>query len=139
MERPNYFRAAVCGLIATYIMSVAGQWGVSIGLPRMDPGKLMAFSFGQSPLWLGEAAHFANGLVLGMMYARWEDKIPGEHVWVKGVMVGVITTVGAMIVSGMVTPRPFIKPLVPMIASLFLHLIFGITLAYAYSREGEKA
>ncbi len=45
--------------------------------------------------------------------------------------------ISAQIISGMVTPLPFIKLLPVMFASLFLHLIFGVVLAYAYSREGE--
>ena len=135
MERPNYFRAAVCGLVATYVMSVAGHWEVSIGLPRMDPSKLMAFSFGKSPYWIGAVAHYVNGLILGMMYARWQEHIPGANRWMKGAAVGVVTMISAQIISGMVTPLPFIKPLPVMFASLFLHLIFGVVLAYAYSRE----
>ena len=66
--------------------------------------------------------------MLGMMYARGEDEIPGENDWIKGVMVGVITTVSAMIVSGMVTPRPFVRPLVAMIGSLSLYLVLVLRL-----------
>jgi hypothetical protein len=119
-------------------MSVAGHWEVSIGLPRLDPSKLMAFSFGKAPYWTGAVAHYVNGIILGMMYARWEHGIPGGNVWMKGIVVGVVTTIGAQVISGMVTPRGFIKPLPAITASLFLHLIFGIALAYAYSRVGER-
>lgn len=138
MGSPNYFRAAVCGLVATYMMSVAGHWEVSIGLPRLDPSKLMAFSFGKAPYWVGAVAHYVNGLILGLMYARWQEYIPGGNRWMKGVTVGVVTTIAAQVISGMVTPRGFIKPLPAIIASLFLHLVFGVALAYAYSKEGER-
>ena len=138
MERPNYFRAAVCGLVATYVMSIAGHWEVGIGLPRMDPSRLMAFSLGKAPYWVGGLTHYVNGLVLGLMYARWQEHIPGGNRWMKGVAVGFATAISAQIISGMVTPLPFIKPPPVIIASLFLHLIFGVVLAYAYSREGVR-
>jgi len=71
-----------------------------------------------------------------MMYARWKDEIPGENVWIKGVMVGVITTMSAMIVSGMVTPRSFVRPLVAMIGSLSLYLVLVLGLSkHTYGKE----
>jgi hypothetical protein len=138
MERPNYFRAAVCGLVATYVMSIAGHWEVGIGLPRMDPSKLMAFSLGKAPYWVGGLTHYVNGLILGMMYARWQEHIPGANRWMKGVTVGVVTMISAQIISGIITPFGFIKPLPMIIASILLHVIFGVVLAYAYSREGGQ-
>lgn len=134
---PNYLRGAICGLVATYIMSIAGHWEVGIGLPRMDPSKLMAFSLGKAPYWVGGLTHYVNGLILGMMYARWSGKIPGESVWMKGLVIGVGTMIAAQIISGFITPFGFIKPMPMIVASLLLHIIFGVVLAYAYSREGE--
>ncbi len=134
---PNYLRGAVCGLVATYIMSIAGHWEVGFGLPRMDPSRLMAFSLGKAPYWVGVLTHYVNGLILGMMYARWSGKIPGESVWMKGLVIGIGATIAAQVISGFITPIR-IKPMPMILASLILHIIFGVVLAYAYSREGEE-
>ncbi len=133
---PNYLRGAVCGLVATYIMSIAGHWEVGVGLPRMDPSNLMAFSLGKAPYWVGGLTHYVNGLILGMMYARWAGKIPGESVWMKGLVIGVAATIAAQVISAFITPIR-IKPMPMIVASLMLHIIFGVVLAYSYSREGE--
>ena len=51
-------------------------------------------------------------------------------------MVGVITTMSAMIVSGMVTPRSFVRPLVAMIGSLSLYLVLVLGLSkHTYGKE----
>lgn len=141
MERPNYWRATVSGLIATYMMSVCAYWLVAIRLPAADPAKLMAFSLGQTSYWMGLAAHYANGVILAMMYARWRDQVPGANPWMKGVWVGVITTVGAQFVGGLVGPQGFFwrrpNALPGLLTSLIAHLVFGLALAVAYAREEE--
>ena len=143
MQRPNYWRASVCGFVATYMMTVAAQWTRGIGLPPLDPSRLMAFSFGKSPYIFGLLAHMMNGVILGMMYARWEGRVPGNSVWMKGVWVGIGATLAAkIVVAPLVGPfgafwkGPNVGP--AFISSLIAHLVFGIVLAVAYSREGES-
>lgn len=142
MERPNYWRAAVSGFFATYVMTVAAQWAAGVGLARLDPSRLMAFSFNQSPYLFGLAAHFMNGVILGLMYARWERLVPGKNAWAKGLWVGVATTVAAQVVSGIVGPAGFFwnRPrfVAGLATSLLAHVVFGVFLAVGYSREGEK-
>ncbi|MBI3128440.1 MAG: hypothetical protein HYZ11_12615 [Candidatus Tectomicrobia bacterium] len=141
MERPNYWRATVSGLIATYIMSVCAYWLVAIHLPPSDPARLMAFSLGKTTYWMGLAAHYANGAILGLMYARWREWVPGENPWMKGVCVGVVTTVAAQVVGGLVGPLGFFwnRPAAirGLLTSLIAHLVFGLALAVAYAREEE--
>lgn len=141
MERPNYWRATVSGLIATYMMSVSAHWVTAIRLPAADPAKLMAFSLGGMSYWMGLAAHYANGVILGLMYARWRDQVPGGNPWMKGVWVGILTTVAAQFVSGLVGPQGFFwrrpNPLPGLLTSLIAHLVFGLALAVAYAREEE--
>jgi len=140
MERPHYWRAAVCGLVATYMMSVAAHWVAALGLPRGDPSRLMAYSM-KAPYLSGLAAHYMNGIILGMMYARWGRLVPGGNCWAKGVWVGILTTVAAQVVVGVVGPRGFFwnapAPAARLATSLFAHLVFGVALAVAYAREEE--
>ncbi|MDA0999228.1 MAG: hypothetical protein O2807_01755 [bacterium] len=142
MERPNYWRAAVCGFVATYVMTVAAQWAGGIGLPRLDPSRLMAFSFGKSPYVFGLFAHAMNGVVLGLMYAKWEKLIPGKNAWIKGIWIGIITTLAAKIIVGPLVgpPRPFwgSGPMLALVTSTIAHLAFGLALAVGYARDGER-
>ena len=70
-------------------MTVAAQWVRGIGLPPAEPSRLMAYSFGQSPYLFGLAAHFMNGIILGLMYARWRSMVPGHSAWMRGITVGI--------------------------------------------------
>lgn len=142
MERPDYWRAAIAGVIATYVMSVAAQWTTALGLPRADPSRLMAYSFGNAPYAVGLFAHGMNGLILALMYARWQRLVPGKTAWIKGIWVGLITAlVTQMLVGPLVGPSGFFwtkpNPVGQLLTSLIAHLAYGLVLAVGYSREGE--
>lgn len=141
MDRPNYRRAAVCGFIATYVMTVAAQWAGGIGLPQLDPSRLMAFTFGKSPYLFGLFAHAMNGIILGLMYAKWERLVPGKNMWVKGIWIGIITTLAAkFIVVPLVGPPGPILSVATMpglVTSTIAHLTFGLVLTVGYAKDGE--
>ena len=137
MDTPNYWRGCFSGIIATYVMTVAAQWVRGIGLPPADPSRLMAYSFGQAPYLIGLAAHFMNGIILGLVYARWRAVVPGHSVWMKGITDGIVSTLAAQLVVGpFVGPNGFFwqqpQPLAVLATSTIAHLVFGLVLVTAY-------
>lgn len=140
MGNPNYWRGTFSGIIATYLMTVSAYWVSSIGLPPTDPSRLMAYSFGQAPYLFGLAAHFMNGIILGLMYARWRSLIPGRSIRVKGIVIGVLMTLAAQLVVGpAVGPKDFFwqqaQPLATLATSTIAHLVFGLVLVTAYEAK----
>ena len=108
MDKPNYWRGCFSGIIATYLMTVSAYWVSSVGLPPTDPSRLMAYSFGQAPYLFGLLAHFMNGIILGLMYARWRNFVPGNSILVKGIVIGVLMTLAAQLFVGpAVGPKGF--------------------------------
>jgi hypothetical protein len=102
----------------------------------------MVYSFGGAPYAFGLFAHVMNGLILALMYARWQWLVPGRSPWAHGVAIGVATTLAAQLVVGpLVGPGGFPwtrpHPIPGLLTSLIAHLAFGLVLALGYSRLGE--
>ena len=141
MDKPNYWRGFFSGILATYLMTVsAAYWVSSIGLPPTDPGGLMAYSFGQAPYLFGLAAHLMNGIIIGLIYARWRKLVPGRSFWIKGIIIGVgMTLVAQLVVGPAVGPKGFFwqqsQPLGVLATSTIAHLVFGIALVIAYEEK----
>jgi uncharacterized membrane protein YagU involved in acid resistance len=137
MDKPNYWRGFFSGTIATYVMTVSAYWVSSIGLPPTDPSRLMAYSFGQAPYLFGLAAHFMNGIVIGLIYARWRSFVPGHSIWMKDIVIGVLMTLAAQLIVGpTVGPKGFFwqqaQPLGVLATSTIAHLVFGLSLVASY-------
>lgn len=141
-------RVMVAGLIATFVMTMIGMWNPALGLPKLDVGAIMTASMNGPPVngaepaysiaW-GQAVHFANGVILALIYAIWlHDRLPGGVI-VKGAIYGVITSIAAWLIvvpiataaagqpSGLFMVNAPDTP-IRLIASLIGHVAYGITL-----------
>ena len=143
MTGANFLRAVVAGFIGTYVMTMTGFWQAGIGLPKMDPAGLMAANMGQRYGW-GQAAHFLNGIILALIYARWVyGRLPGAPV-VRGILFGLVATIGAVVVvvplisASMETPVGIFFTKTPMPGAMLLgalvgHLGYGVALGLIYT------
>lgn len=143
MSQTNFLRAVVAGVIATYVMTMTGFWQAGIGLPKMDPAGMMAAQMGQGYGW-GQAAHFLNGIILALIYARWfYGRLPGARL-VKGAIYGVIATIAAVaVVVPLISaslPHPVgiffgntPMPGAMLFGALVGHLAYGVALGLTYT------
>ncbi len=148
MSRTNFLRAMVAGFIATYVMTMTGFWQAGIGLPKMDPAGMMAAQMGQGYGW-GQAAHFLNGIILALIYARWlYGLLPGAPL-LKGVLFGIMATIAAVVAvvplisASMPTPVGIFFSNTPMPGAMLLgaligHLAYGVALGLAYCPAEES-
>lgn len=138
----DWLQAIVVGLLATHVMNVTGFWQAGLGLMQMDVGAMLAANMGQGYVW-GQLAHYLNGIVLAVIYARWIMAIlPGGPV-AKGLAYGLLTTVAAGIIVAPLAAEAGIfftnapNPGLMVLSSLTAHLAYGLAVALAY-RPGER-
>ncbi len=146
MERTYSFtETVICGLIATFMMSMLSFLSSGIGLPVIDVGYMLTVIFNhiheQAPygiLW-GNAAYYIGGILLALIWvAFFDNKLPGNWL-VQGISYGVlISIVAAVIVSPAISLAAgesfgifYIDtwfPILNILAGLIMHLGYGITL-----------
>lgn len=143
----NFIRATVAGFLATFTFTMAGFWGVGIGLPKIDVGALMAASMGHAYGW-GQTAHFLNGIVLALIYAFWlYHWLPGPRL-VKGFVYGILTTIAAGLIVVPLASTAAQEPSgiffanapntgLMILAALIVHLVYGLTLGALYKPVPE--
>lgn len=141
----------VAGLVATFVMTMTGFWQAGLGLPPMDVGAMLAGSMnvgGDSEAYgivAGNLAHFANGVVLALIFVAFlQWRLPGGWM-LQGVIYAVVTTLAAALVvvplaagAGVFfsnTPMPG-----PMtVASTVIHVAYGLSLTLALEVGGVGA
>lgn len=144
-----FVKTALAGVIATFVMTLTGFWQSGLGLPAVDvAGMLMGSMNAAHPdadpygIVAGNVVHFANGVVLALVFVAFlYDRIPGNWV-VRGLVYGVLTTLAAAVVvvplaagAGIFfrnTPMPGAMTL----ASTVIHLAYGLTLGLALEVAG---
>ncbi|GBD39161.1 hypothetical protein HRbin37_01428 [bacterium HR37] len=137
MSRENFMRSVLAGFIATYVMTMTGFWQAGLGLPKIDVGAMLAANMGHTYAW-GQLAHFINGIILALIYAKWLYKVLPGHRVVKGIIYGIITTIAAgLVVVPLASPAGVFftrtpNPAIMIIGSLVIHLAYGFTLGVIY-------
>jgi hypothetical protein len=146
MERTfSFTETVICGLIATFMMSMLSFLSSGIGLPVIDVGYMLKVIFNhiheQDPysiLW-GNAAYYIGGILLALIWVAFLDnKLPGNWL-MQGIIYGVlISIVAAVIVSPAISMAGgesfgifYIDtwfPVLNIFAGLIMHLGYGITL-----------
>ena len=140
----QFLRAILSGFFATFVMTIAGYWQLGLGLPRVDAGGVLAQNARRSELW-GSYAHYMNGIILALGYARWlEPLLPGPAA-LKGLSYGVATSLLADgLVMPLIDPRvgPFFaktpRPARLRTASLLVHLAYGLALGVFYAERSAR-
>lgn len=141
----NFFRAAVAGFAATFVMEMVGFWQPGFKLARVDGAKMLADSARRHWVY-GEFAHYMTGIALAVTYARWFERRVHGPGFFKGLCFGILNGLAA---DGLVTPvidqrlGPFFlntpRPYRLGLASMLDHVVFGITLGLGYeSPKGQE-
>ncbi len=133
----NIKAGLISGFVATVVLSIVMIAKAKMGvMPELNAIKMLAGMMG-SPLVMGWVAHFVIGtFVWGILFAVLVDKLPGGIIisaiifsigaWLL-MMVGPMSMAGAGIFGlniGIMAP----------IATLMLHLIWGVVLGFTYKR-----
>lgn len=132
----TYAAGAMAGLVATVVLSLIMMMKAAMGLmPELDVIAMLAGMMGGSEA-IGWIAHFAIGVMWGLLFAAIAPTLPGDSHWVKGalfllgpwlvMMVVLMPMAGAGLFGmnmGIMAP----------IMTLVLHLIFGAVMGATYA------
>ncbi len=147
----RFWKTVVAGLIATYVMTMTGFWQSGLGLAPIDVGAMTAGSMTAAhpdvpyTLVAGNLAHFANGVILALIWVAFlQERIPGNWI-VQGLIYALIAQLGAWIV---VAPLAFgvgfffLKTPTPgwlMLSTLVVHLAYGLSLTLSLKVAGVRS
>jgi len=138
----NNVRGILAGLVATIVLSllmvVKGMMGV---MPELNVIAMLAGQMGGSTM-MGWVAHFMIGaIVYGLVFANFNGALPGGSNLVKGIALGVVGWLVMMVVlMPMMGAGLFAMNMGMMaaVATLMLHVIFGLVLGLSYDKLGSK-
>jgi len=136
----NNVRGILAGLVATIVLSVLmvlkGMMGM---MPELNVIAMLAGQMGGSTL-MGWVAHFVIGAIIyGLAFANLRGVLPGGSDPVKGIVLGIVGWLIMMIaVMPMMGAGMFAMNMGMMatVATLVLHIIFGVVLGLTYNKVG---
>ena len=133
----NIKAGIISGFVATVVLSALMVIKTMMGvMPELNAVKMLADMMG-APMMMGWVAHFAIGtLVWGTLFALLVNKLPGGTV-----VSAIIFSIGAWLMM-MIGPMPMAGAglfamnmgMMAPIATLMLHLIFGVALGLTYKK-----
>ena len=133
----QFWKTVVAGLIAKYVMTMTGFWQSGLGLAAIDIGAMntgsMTAAHPDAPYTLlaGNLAHFANGVILALIWVAFlQERVPGNWI-VQGLVYALITQLAAWVIvaplafgAGLFftnTPAPGWM----MLSTLVVHIAYG--------------
>ncbi|MGJ8591729.1 MAG: DUF6789 family protein [Aquaticitalea sp.] len=132
----TFLRSIVAGIVATIAMTAMMMIAAQLGMPKMEPPKMLATTMGVSVV-IGWVMHFMIGVIFALLYAfiinGWLTKIASNLL--KGVVFGIIAFVIAQISMGLMglmfpsMPEPSGNMVLIIVGSLMGHILFGIVVA----------
>lgn len=135
--RVNIKAGLIAGFMATVVLSIVMIIKAKLGvMPELNAIKMLAGMIG-APLVMGWVAHFVIGtLVWGILFAALVNRLPGSMI-----VSAIIFSIGAWLLM-MVGPMPMAGAgmfglnlgIMAPIATLMLHLIWGVVLGFTYQR-----
>lgn len=137
-------RGIIAGLVATIVLSILmflkGMMGV---MPELNVIAMLASKMGGN-MMMGWVAHFVIGaIVYGLAFANLNGVLPGGSNLVKGMVLGIIGWLVMMVaIMPMMGAGMFAMNMGMMaaVATLMLHIIFGLVLGLSYDKIGaDKA
>lgn len=137
----NNVRGIVAGLVATIVLSILmvlkGMMGM---MPELNVIAMLAGQMGGSTM-MGWVAHFVIGAIIyGLAFANLRGVLPGGSDAVKGIVLGIVGWLIMMIaVMPMMGAGLFAMGMGMMatVATLVLHIIFGLVLGLTYAKLGN--
>ncbi|MCH8959526.1 MAG: tetratricopeptide repeat protein, partial [Proteobacteria bacterium] len=100
----RFWKTVVAGLIANYVMTMTGFWQSGLGLAAIDVGAMitgsMTAAHPDAPYTLvaGNLAHFANGVILALIWVAFlQKRVPGNWI-VQGLVYALITQLAAWVI-----------------------------------------
>ena len=151
MSPSVFWRTAIAGFIATFVMTMTGFWQHGVGIRTVDVGFLLATNMTAShpempySLFAGNLAHFANGVLLALIWVAFVRRyVPGS--WV---LHGIVYGVFLMVIADL-----FVFPLIAdvgvffartrapgamLLASLIVYLAYGLALTLGLELAGIGA
>ncbi len=133
----NIKAGLIAGFMATVVLSIVMIIKAKLGvMPELNAIKMLAGMIG-APLVMGWVAHFVIGtLVWGILFAALVNRLPGSMI-----VSAIIFSIGAWLLM-MVGPMPMAGAgmfglnlgIMAPIATLMLHLIWGVVLGFTYQR-----
>ena len=134
----NNVRGIIAGLVATIVLSILmllkGMMGM---MPELNVIKMLAGQMGGSPV-MGWLAHFVIGVIIyGLAFANLRGLLPGGSNLVKGIVLSIVGWLIMMIVvmpimgAGMFAMN---MGMMATVATLVLHIIFGLVLGLTYDK-----
>ncbi|WP_234570916.1 hypothetical protein [Rhodohalobacter sp. 614A] len=149
----TFWRTVICGLIATFTMTMVSFLQGGIGLPAIDIGHILKQTFNHvhgdevySLIW-GNAAFNVGGVLMALFWVAFlQNRIPGNW-FIQGIIYGIIISV----VTGLVISPLFAKaagesfgifytdtwiPGLILIGGIVMHISYGITLTLCLKVAG---
>ncbi len=158
MTRPStdilgdwFLKTVFSGLIANYVMTMTGFWQSGLGIAAIDIGAMitgsMTAAHPDAPYGLvaGNLVHFANGVILALIWVAFlQRRVPGNWI-VHGLVYALITQLAAWVVVAPLafgvglfftnTPAP--GPM--MLATAVPHVAYGLSLTLSLHVAGVRA
>lgn len=148
LTKDRFWKTVVAGVIATYVMTMTGFWQRGVGIPAVDVSAMLAGSMTAAhpdnpyTFVAGNLAHFANGVIMALIWVAFLlERVPGNWV-VQGVVYGVLTTLAAVVIvvplaAGVGiffsnTPMPGRM----LLASSAMHVAYGLALTLGLKVAG---
>lgn len=131
----RFIRGIIAGLVATVVLSLLMLMKGMMGLmPDVDVIAMLAGKMGDNAM-MGWAAHFMIGIVYGIAMAVIGGGIGRGIVLATAGWLVMMVALMPMMGSGMFGMSMESGMMVP-VATLMLHLIFGVVLGFTYSKMG---
>ncbi len=133
----NILQGIIAGLAATVVLSLLMVVKSMMGLmPELNVIAMLSGMMGSS-LAIGWIAHFMIGTVVwGILFAVFAASLPGNSLWLKGILFGVIAWLGMMIAIMPMAGAGLFGMNLGMAApimTLVLHVIYGAVLGGVYA------
>jgi len=137
----NIKAGLLSGFTATVVLAILMVMKAKMGImPELNAIKMLADMM-HVPLLMGWVAHFMIGTVVwGLLFSALENKLPGglmASAIVFSIIAWVMMMVGPMPISGAGLFGLKLGVMAP-VATLMLHLIWGVVLGFTYKRVAAE-
>lgn len=135
----NILKGIIAGFAATVVLSLLMVMKSLMGLmPELDVIAMLSGMMGSS-LAMGWMAHFMIGAVVwGTLFALIAPALPGDSLWLKGIIFGVIAWLLMMVAIMPMAGAGLFGMKLGMAApimTLMLHVIFGAVLGGVHAAQ----